>query len=261
MARSRGEGDPRDGSEQPRAPVKTASELIEIPAARRVVVHTFGNAAFGETGTRVPWIAIGGNTDQLFVVAGEGEARRLTGSRVYVEAGAEGCAVQFEALATVANADEHPDLLERAGGWLEGEQSILALRRCADLRVFQRREWVRVPVALAVELSELGRGSTGSIRWTSEECEPSERVSWRSQTVNLSGGGAMVVSERELEVGSLVGFEIALGDDLLRLPARVVSRYEGGLACLEFLNVNDAQRRRICGYVFRLQQPIRRLLA
>ena len=204
---------------------------------------------------------LGGDTDCLFAerigkVAREADGATLQDAGVAtVEVGVDGFAVRFGVTMSVAKEDcLQDDRLQehRASALSEALCSshsrgieVLELRRCSDLLWLQRREWVRVPVSID---GVMQGGRSGAV--------------FGCRIVNLSGGGAMVVAERQLEGGSLASLMMDLQGDAHQVLARVVSCDDGvgdgHAARLAFEDLSDAQRRRICGYVLRRQLVVAR---
>ena len=114
-------------------------------------------------------------------------------------------------------------------------------------RVEQRRELARIDVMLPVVLS-WPVGTAG-------------QRTYRTTTLDLSGGGALVAAPPGLKPDQEVGICLTLGDggpDML-LRARVVRVVDRSRVALRFEAISESQRERIIRFVLRVQrEQIRR---
>ncbi len=231
--------DAGDPLSPPARPVEVAAgEVIWLVAGSGREEATGGDEAAKALGT-----VLAGDTDRLFVEGSGGVPVEgcLDRGAATVEVGAEGYALHFDATVSVVREEIAAELVEVLGTTSSGDPEILEVRRCSDLLWLQRRQWVRVPVSIDGVMK-------GGRLGTSFGC----------RVVNLSGGGAMVVAGSRLEQGSLAGLRMDLHGDVQQLLTRVVScddaPSDGGHGVrLAFRDLTEAQRRKICGYVLRMQ--------
>lgn len=134
---------------------------------------------------------------------------------------------------------------------------LLRVRPLAPPRSIQRREYVRVPALVDIEL-------TPQVVTMGADGQPVGPVDIRARTHNLSGGGFAVHHPQPIRIDTLFDVKLKLPgtSDPIALAAKVVRcelgedptkerYYDVGFA---FVHVVESLRRKIVSYVFRVQQ-------
>ena len=128
--------------------------------------------------------------------------------------------------------------------------TALQFKSTGDLRVIQRREFVRVDAVIPVEYAPQGGGG-----W---------KV--RTHTVNVSGGGFLLASPEGLKLGQTLPFEIDLGEGegyeggLIPLVGKAVRQTDGGALGIEIVDIAEDERKRIIRFVFAREVYARKTL-
>ena len=118
--------------------------------------------------------------------------------------------------------------------------SALAFKSSGEVRVIQRREFVRVDAVVPVEYSPHGKGG------------------WRvkTHTMNVSGGGFLLASPEGLKLGVTRDFVIDLGEGEgfeggpVEVVGRAVRQTDGGALGIVFDGISEEDRKRIIRFVF-----------
>jgi PilZ domain len=108
----------------------------------------------------------------------------------------------------------------------------------------ERRQWARVPAVLPVVIE--GSGANDGDQ------------SFRTLSVDLSGGGIKLNGAPDVGVGSWVTLAIELPTGPVEVEAEVLETVCGGATCLRFLRMPESVRSRIVRHVFHVQVEVRR---
>jgi c-di-GMP-binding flagellar brake protein YcgR len=116
-----------------------------------------------------------------------------------------------------------------------------------DMRVIQRREFVRVDASIPVEYEPIG---------------PED---WKVTTTtgNVSGGGFLLNNPQALKVGETMRFTLDLGQGEgyvggpLEVMGKAVRETEGGALGINFEDISDEDRERVIRFVFARERMAR----
>lgn len=128
--------------------------------------------------------------------------------------------------------------------------TALVFKGTGEVRVIQRREFVRVDAVVPVEYEPHGAGG-----W---------RV--RTHTVNVSGGGFLLASPEGLKLGETVDFVLDLGEGdgyeggLLEMSGKGVRYSDGGALGIELVAIEEEDRKRLIRFVFAREVHARKML-
>ncbi len=141
---------------------------------------------------------------------------------------------------------------------IPGPIPMLIVQSSGEIERIQRREYVRVPSLLPVELTAVVSTPSGS-----GESLP-DVISIKTNTVNVSGGGFAINHKFVLPVGTMLQVKLTLPShpELLQLSARVVrneSREDVHknrffLIGVQFVTIPERVRMRIVRHVFDAQK-------
>ncbi len=121
---------------------------------------------------------------------------------------------------------------------------VLAVAVAGELEHLQRREWVRARVTVPVEITVDATHGGGS---------------FRSTTVDLSGGGVRIRLAGPLEEGEPVGLTLWLPTGPIEVDCTVLEVTEDGMARLAFDRAPEAVSKRLVRFVFDVQVRNHRL--
>jgi hypothetical protein len=134
------------------------------------------------------------------------------------------------------------------------DRSLLRFQAQDDAEVTQRREFVRVHTPQAVTLKNADPG-------VSEQEAPLRSVDPEhlAHTVDVSGGGMLVVGAVGLSAGDSVNFSMQTGPNQPPIAgaARVVRTLEDGKLALVFEQIEEAERQRLIRFVFECMRNAR----
>ncbi|HXW34078.1 MAG TPA: PilZ domain-containing protein, partial [Acidimicrobiales bacterium] len=102
----------------------------------------------------------------------------------------------------------------------------------------QRRQWVRVRVAVPVELKGTG----------------TRKASLSTSTVDISGGGVRLGDARPMRRGDGVSMAIELPDGSVEVTGRILDIASGGEARVKFEGLSEGASKRIVRFVFDVQR-------
>lgn len=127
---------------------------------------------------------------------------------------------------------------------------VLAVWSLQELQEIQRRSWVRAAVVVPVIIGT----ATSSAGDSTSQSEPGADT----ETVDLSTGGARIVSISGLEAGMHVNMWITLDGNVEALEADILEVRPDGLTRLAFSGVNEGASTRITKHVFDAMMADRR---
>lgn len=214
-----------------------------------------GTAATGVAGAgrrSTPATSTGGF--EVVVIARDGPDLRVACS--------DGDVVQLDGLTVVGEAGTGAELVRLVGSLhmaiTDRTPVIATLSPERPPEQLQRRQWVRVKVALPVRY-RLPSASPLHLVGAAGDCSrrPGEGT---ALAVDLSGGGVRLSEMPPLHVGADLVLELALDSGPVEVDAEVLGRLADGTVRLRFVRVPEAVSQRILRQVFAVQMRRRRLL-
>ena len=115
----------------------------------------------------------------------------------------------------------------------------------SKVQIVQRRDYVRVDVALPVTYEPMGASG-----WTAE-----------TNTLNISAGGFLLSEPEGLRLGEQMHFTIDLGgeEEPLVVWGEAVRETSGGALGIQFLQLSDKDRERLVRWVFARERLARQI--
>ncbi len=126
---------------------------------------------------------------------------------------------------------------------------MLTIKKPDDLHKIQRRYWVRLAATLPVKMSV--------IKESNEEVHEST-----AQTIDISGGGLLLMTSQPLEVGQVLNMQIELhSNEVFGCKGKVIRSFrddntgKGNLkTAIEFIEISERSRDRIVKFIFERQR-------
>jgi PilZ domain len=130
-------------------------------------------------------------------------------------------------------------VIHTAGTILEaGADGVLDIGIDADLRLDQRRQFVRVAARVP---GVVGQGGAGSPLHT--------------YTLDVSAGGLLVAGAGDVEIGAPVSVTVKIPDrDPVEAAAVIARRTKQGHAALQFTDISEADREALIRWIFERQR-------
>lgn len=132
----------------------------------------------------------------------------------------------------------------------KGAATALRFKATGDVRVIQRRNFVRVDAVVPVQYHPIGKDA------------------WRvdTHTLNVSGGGFLLASPEGVRMGETMEFTLDLGEGEgyeggeLTAVGIAVRQTDGGALGIEFVNISEDDRKRLIRFVFAREVHARKVL-
>lgn len=130
----------------------------------------------------------------------------------------------------------------------KGNKLLLLNPRPDEVKIVQRREYVRVPVDIEVCCHLVG---------VADQNLDNSKI-FNGKIRDISGGGVQLSTELSLPIGTILVFELELENNSFVLTARVVRNLEDedgrtrNLGC-EFIGIDESERQKIISYCSKRQ--------